>query len=891
MDIAKYSFYPWLRRGLSTKIIASDNIGDGSPNPGMKPRAETSIAVNVFKDSTAETVSKNIELIGPGDIIGINSNAIIKMEPRNWVTNFEPNYLPYIDFYDEEFPWRYSPASPNNNRLRPWLFLIVLKEDEFTRMNLPGSVLPVINIKDIKKLPLKNEIWAWAHVHLNDSLKNASELETALRDNPNLGCSRILCPRCLEAKQGYHAFLIPTFETGRLAGLGRFGEIQSLDSQLSSWDISVNDSNFPVYYESYFSTGETGDFETLVRKLKPKDANPEAGKREIRLDTFSYPEAVPNTDIFFLEGALKTNTSTRKDFLDPELKDFRDKVADFINTNTTLNADIPIITPPIYGKWHILHNTPLTSDAGWINELNLDPRNRTAAGFGCEVVRKKQDYYMKLAWEQLEKVNEANRLLMATAFASKVSDNLFAKHIEKQDSEKFFSVTSPVHKEIKIGGQSLQNTALYSSNAGKLSNHSFRKVSNSAGTVLRRLSKSSAKSQQVFSVSKMLTTVKTPSFQMPINEVFQKINSMSLNTHVVDNIAPAGFMNSVSSNDISIFKANLNSAFNNFKNNLTHFIGNIEIDAPQLALNLNTVKLTVVNEYHDYYKNNGFARDQIRLNGAVRLLKYTIPVMAYPIIDIPMYTELRDLSLECFFPNIDLIPNNSIVLFETNNRFIESFMAGLNYEMARELLWREYPTDQRGSYFRLFWNKNTIPATATPAYDIKEINNWNSQLGNNAPVPGQNNLVLSIKGDLLKKYPNTVIYLAQQKDNHTFHNELYPIFGAKVEPDIFFMGFDKTKDEIKGASKEWFFIIQERPGEVRFGLDVGKNIKNIRINLSPDTLSWDNVSTDNTYIGISASDSGNLATNGWGKDSAHMASIFYQKPVLIAIPANELLPA
>ena len=31
-------------------------------------------------------------------------------------------------------------------------------------------------------------------------------------------------------------------------------------------------------------------------------------------------------------------------------------------------------------------------------------------------------------------------------------------------------------------------------------------------------------------------------------------------------------------------------------------------------------------------------------------------------------------------------------------------MVGLNHEMARELLWREYPTDQRGSYFRQFWD-------------------------------------------------------------------------------------------------------------------------------------------------------------------------------------------
>ena len=45
---------------------------------------------------------------------------------------------------------------------------------------------------------------------------------------------------------------------------------------------------------------------------------------------------------------------------------------------------------------------------------------------------------------------------------------------------------------------------------------------------------------------------------------------------------------------------------------------------------------------------------------------------------------------------------------ETNPRFIESYMVGLNHEMARELLWREYPTDQRGTCFRQFWDLSAV---------------------------------------------------------------------------------------------------------------------------------------------------------------------------------------
>jgi len=77
--------------------------------------------------------ARSVQLYGPGDIIGVDSKAIIRNEPRNWITNFEPNYIPFIEFYDEDFPWRYTPAkpSPDGRGKRPWLALVVLEESEF----------------------------------------------------------------------------------------------------------------------------------------------------------------------------------------------------------------------------------------------------------------------------------------------------------------------------------------------------------------------------------------------------------------------------------------------------------------------------------------------------------------------------------------------------------------------------------------------------------------------------------------------------------------------------------------------------------------------------------------------------------------------------------------
>src|SRR4029077_17225102 len=80
------------------------------------------------------------------------------------------------------------------------------------------------------------------------------------------------------------------------------------------------------------------------------------------------------------------------------------------------------------------------------------------------------------------------------------------------------------------------------------------------------------------------------------------------------------------------------------------------------------------------------------------------PILDAPDFPQPMYEAIRDLSQEFLFPGLEQVPANTVTLLETNPKFVESFLVGLNAEMSRELLWRNYPTDQRGTYFRQFWD-------------------------------------------------------------------------------------------------------------------------------------------------------------------------------------------
>jgi hypothetical protein len=283
-------------------------------------------------------------------------------------------------------------------------------------------------------------------------------------------------------------------------------------------------------------------------------------------------------------------------------------------------------------------------------------------------------------------------------------------------------------------------------------------------------------------------------------------------------------------------------------------------------------------------------------------------------------------------------------------------MVGINHEFSRELLWREYPTDQRGSYFRQFWDVQGFLAGATAdrealrerLRDIPELHRWSkaSALGDHDHREEQGDkeeeLVLAIRGELLKKYPTAVIYAHRARWERTADNKIdktrprqlvdlsdadqqnaprtiikTPLYEAKVDPDIYFFGFDLTAATAKGGvvlpgdeeeDPGWFFVIKERPGEPRFGLDVAKDAPGV-LNTWND-LAWSDVMKpyqEGAFLrpggaALALADPGAAAPGheqyeedrnfGWKADthSAELAYILYQVPVLMAVHAAEMLP-
>jgi len=246
---------------------------------------------------------------------------------------------------------------------------------------------------------------------------------------------------------------------------------------------------------------------------------------------------------------------------------------------------------------------------------------------------------------------------------------------------------------------------------------------------------------------------------------------------------------------------------------------------------------------------------------------------------------------------LEKVPANTVTLLETNSTFVESFLVGLNVEMNREFLWRNYPTDQRGTFFRQFWDTSA----GSGARDIKRIIEWTdqSQLGNNANAG--DDLVLLIRGELLRRYPNSVIYAVAAIKNSAGkfdlspkpEDEKHPLFRGSLNPDVTFLGFNLKKEDAI-ADPGWFFVIQEQPTEPRFGMDVADFSKPLPALTTWNNLSWRHLAATPDALKTLTHASvktqlGRIDPAEWGRNSAHQAFITLQRPVRIGIHAKDML--
>jgi hypothetical protein len=759
--------------------------------------------------------------------------------------------------------------------------------------------------------------------------------------------SRLLCPRRLDPLTEYLACVVPAFELGCKAGLGlpiTPDDERELKPAWASGDQSPAQITLPVYTHWEFRTGEGGDFEALVRLLQARKMPKEAGKRLIDISQpgFAINPPLPPGTTLELEGALRVTDAPPAGWPDGAQTPLQAALELILDAPAKALQDgdtDPLLAPPIYGRWQAARTTVNIPPAAqtWLDELNLDPRNRAIAALGTQVVQAQQELLMASAWEQLGEIERINQRRRQAQLARAANGVYHTRHFSRFSEATLLNVVAPAQSRLVVETATAhtQTRALL---ARQIAQSSI--PANAISAPLRRLTSPrgvvNARFQTAhISPGAMVTSLNSQAIiqqeqqagSVTINQVSDQAATMlrqSIRFEQITQTLSSGpqlgrFKIAAEGDAMSVLSAILplptggspvgqpdNPEAQAFrvaaKEHMDYmvqqaFLSILTFPAP--PMDLPDTKTQLLQHL------NPETTIVARIQASLRVVGDTAPqpdplepILDAPSFPQPMYEALRDISQDTLFPGLENVAPNTVTVLETNPAFVESFLVGLNTEMGRELLWRNYPTDQRGTYFRQFWDS----LSDEQAPDIDLITNWgDGKLGQHANSGEQ--LVLLIRGDLLRRYPNSVIYaVAAVPHNDQLElstqpqDELHPLFRGTLKPDVTFLGFN-LKKEVAIADPGWFFVIQEQPTEPRFGLDAADFATSLPL---PALTTWNDLSwryLADTEAALAALSHAPTTTTlpiidnvQWGRNAAHQAYITLQRPVRIAIHARDMIP-
>jgi hypothetical protein len=275
------------------------------------------------------------------------------------------------------------------------------------------------------------------------------------------------------------------------------------------------------------------------------------------------------------------------------------------------------------------------------------------------------------------------------------------------------------------------------------------------------------------------------------------------------------------------------------------------------------------------------------------------PAMAAPHFPDPLVERLRRLDQEWVLGGVRSLPPNSIVLLATNEQFVESFAVGANHELARELVWRGFPTDLRGSCFPRFWPG--VPGTSPPA-DVAPLDGWTLGLGHNepgGPRPAPLTVVV-LKGDLLRRYPSTIVTAelgttSVDAGTTTFVNDgpvATELFRGFLDPDITYVALNVDIDTLRQFDAAtprhgWYISLRQPLDEPRFGLDeADPSQANVPNDVGdPDNWSWAGLGDGAGHPHLTP------ASLFAPASSAQVAKGLFQRPFRLLLRAHDYLPA
>jgi hypothetical protein len=1009
-DLGKYTFLPWLRQGISTQISQTD----GTPVVG---RANVQTTVSISGGSESAPITVSIDLLGPGDVKAFDTRAITRHWPRPDVFEVEPNYFPLLEVFPADVPWRFTPAKADGqDRLRPWLGLIVLRDDEIDTFQGPTSAVPVAVIKTTAGTPLPrvDQMWGWAHVHVDaaDSV-NIGAMQTMLDNADSRVVARLLCPRRLDRTTAYTAFLVPTLEAARLSALGQAVD-PAMDISQPAWANDGSAVQLPVFYSWRFQTSDTGDFESLARRIRAIPLPATVGQRPMDVSAAGMGLPAAASHPLAVESALKALDAQPTIWPSGEQQTWTTALGALLNLpdQRLKQPGAPrTLAPPLYGRWYAAQTT--LDPAGqppWFEDLNVDPRTRVAAAMGWQVVQNEQQQLLAGAWAQVDAIRAANALLRQVQLAREAALRLYGRHVLVQSAPALTLFTQAVQSRVLVTSAALPGPLTVRAlvhqsplRVGVLS-PAFVRLSRPHGPV-------GVRQGRAFSTTPRTVIDRVNSGALPVAPPPPTPNNLATAAKTATQVAPswltphlAEWLSKVPRplwSVIELLLEALLAVWPKFldpplRNELVQFLTEVQAalqlggspaEDIQRRIAARDGSLTP-QQIQSAPARTGFVARALQPDGtlpalpastapedprfrsavaaafgnanaapaagetlyslplaqAVPLVTQAIdpavtigatfrqrigivtpwtppdpldPIMAAPTFPQPLYKPLFEISADWILSGFGQLPTDVASLSHPNERFIEAYMLGANDELGRTLLFNEYPTDQRGSYFRQFWDTSGSPS---PSPDINPIAAWpqTAALGANSSRPGVDSyLVLIVRAELLRRYPNTVVYAVQAQWNadgtrsisQTNPVELQPDFRGTLGTGAGFWGFKLTTADARGSDSPrgpagWYFALQEHSSEPRFGLEAAGNT----FATSPaswQNLAWSDLAADAHILAqIQYPDLGATLPNvgsvsdteqakwhaGDGARASDLAYITFREPVRLLVHASRMIP-
>ncbi len=909
-------FTSWVRRGAAASITelepaAGDWVGPATFKPTVTPAKD-----GVDQDPISGPA---LTLLGPGAVAQLSSKVVVRTDPRDGAKAVEDNFLAQVEFARADLPWMFSPAAPNaQNRLRPWLVLVVVRA-------LPGrlqagSPLPRISAND-SELPDLDDSWAWAHaqvtVDVDDPAKAAAELLPATGTS---AISRLLCPRRLQPDTDYLACVVPATKPGVQAGLGLppgpEGTIEHAWKAGAGQDLTL-----PVYYSWQFSTGDDGDFKSLVsriRGIRPTDIMG-FGVRIIDVSSpWQRGDQLPPGTLIGLGGALGTGVSlplpgAAAAAFTPRLTTLLNFPATLQPTNPGGDPTLSAIAPPIYGGRHA-GTTRVPEAPGWLRTLNLDPRRRIAAAFGTRYVQENQEFLMAQAWNQLGAVEEANRRQALAELAAEVGDRMHQRHIAGLPASRMMAIAAPARTRAMItqpaGSPVTLHTAIaatpvpagaatvafsrFTRSQGPIGTRTFNRV---PAVVLEKsftgsLQLAVAKSDGI--AGALATAPAAPARPDAtaglVSRAWQQVTAVEKTLPAP--AAVSGVLLQATNLALQVASPNPKGVRLGLPN-LRVLIA-VGVAQPVNAVAQLTAQLSLSLKpsigIRQRFQNRVQVPASLGGGNAAR-------VMACPHFTVPLALPLKDSHPDWLVPGLGTFPDNSVTLLQADGAFVEAFLVGANHEMNREFLWRGYPTDRRGTPFQYFWPR------ADRSTDIPPITSWslNTELGKNGSRVGkdkENMIVLLVRGELLHRYPRLIVHVAPgkmdgagiptlDKDNPWMPPDFALRLDDRTTAFAFNLQVEDVKSDLANLKAGSYFVFSEPITGPRFNFDASPSAD---LQFWTD-LDWDRVPQSRGFAtaGIPLAPPPQPQGASWNHDSADVARVAFARPFRVGYHADELL--